>query len=259
VTRLQKLNGWINNANDLLELKRVELATKNEELYKVNDGKDKLFSIIGHDLKGPLNSISGLLQLLEFEEISDPGLKGVIKRLGYSTNNTKNLLDNLLRWARPQTGDIDYIPKQQSIHKLVEEVVNELNQMASDKDINISSTIDKSIAHLVDVDMIQTVLRNLISNAIKFTKKGGEIRLNSKLTENSLSLKVIDNGKGMPQEHLDQVFKIDKHLTTEGTSGELGTGLGLLICSEFIKKHGGKIGVESSLGKGSSFTITLPY
>jgi signal transduction histidine kinase len=258
-TRLQKLNLRINNTNDLLELKREELATKNEELTTANQGKDKLFSIIGHDLKGPLNSIRGLLQILEFEKISDPSLRDVIQRLGYSTKNTSNLLDNLLRWARSQTGDLEFNPKQLSIHKLAEGVINELSQMASEKDIKIYETIDKDILHLIDADMIQTVFRNLISNAIKFTNKGGEIKLTSELTNNSLLLKVIDNGKGMESEHIDQLFKVNQHLTTEGTSGELGTGLGLLICSEFIKKHRGRIDVESVLGKGTSFIITLPF
>jgi len=258
-TRLQKLNFWINNANDLLELKRGELATKNEELTKVNEGKDKFFSIIGHDLKGPLNSIRGLLQILEFEKISDPSLRDVIQKLGDSTKNTSNLLDNLLRWARSQTGDIEFNPKQLSIHKLVEDVINELSQMASEKGIKISETIDQNISHVIDDDMIQTVFRNLISNAIKFTNKGGEIKLTSELTKNALLLKVIDNGRGMQQEHIDQLFKVNQHLTTEGTSGELGTGLGLLICSEFITKHGGRIDVESVLGEGTSFKLTLPH
>lgn len=258
-TRLQKFNFWINNANDLLELKRGELATKNEELTKVNEGKDKFFSIIGHDLKGPLNSIRGLLHILESEKISDPSLRDIIQRLGYSTKNTSNLLDNLLRWARSQTGDIDFNPKQLSIHKLVEDVINELSQMASEKEIKISETIDQNISHVIDDDMIQTVFRNLISNAIKFTNKGGEIKLTAEVTKNALLIAVIDNGEGMQQEHIDQLFKVNQHLTTEGTSGELGTGLGLLICSEFIKKHGGRIDVESALGEGTSFKLTLPY
>lgn len=233
----------------------------NEELTMLDNTKNKFFSIIGHDIKGPLNSIKGLLDILKYEEINDPRLNKLIGNLSDATNNTYSLLENLLTWARSQTNELEYNPTEFSLHEIIAEEVKQLQFVAKEKDIVITETFDESIVIKADKNMIKTTIRNLISNGIKFTEnKGlGEIAITTQKKGNkAIEIIIEDNGIGMDKHTLDSLFMLDKHFSRTGTSGEMGTGLGLRLCKEFIEKHQGKINVESQLARGTKFTITLP-
>ncbi len=258
INRFRKLNLKLVKNNKLLLQNRKEINNKNQELLKLTKTQNKFFSIIGHDIKQPLSAIEGLLSLLQDEEIKDPDLAGIVRGLTSSTKNTTNLLNNLLRWARSQTGDIKYKPTQVDINVMLKEVIETLYFQAKEKNIKLSYLQQGELDYFGDTDMLQTIFRNLISNAIKFTNPGGTVLIASEISENSLSIKVTDKGIGMTPEEIDSLFKLDQQISTVGTSGEMGTGLGLILCYDFTLKHGGFLEVESELDKGTQFTVVLP-
>jgi signal transduction histidine kinase len=217
------------------------IAKRNEELRELNATKDKFFSIIAHDLKSPFSTLLGISKILvdRSDDLDLVELKKLAKIIHNTSENTFNLLDNLLRWANSQTGAIKYNPVSTNMRFVFEE------------NIDIIIEIDRQI--------IDTVLRNLLSNAIKFSNIGGHIELGSKKLENNVyEFYVKDNGVGIEAEIRANLFHIDKAISTEGTNGESGTGLGLILCKELIEKHKGNIRAESTLGKGSTFFFTLP-
>jgi len=238
-----------------------ELENNNKQLQELNATKDKFFSIIAHDLRGPANNLVGFADLLErnYLKYDKDKLSHIINLMSSAAKSTFKLLENLLIWSRSQRNSISYKPEKFLCKELVKEVIEEMQHLAFAKQINLIT--DKNPGHFVsaDKDMFKTVYRNLISNAIKFTHEGGEISIGcGKVTDKFVEFFISDNGIGIPKENLDKIFKIDKNITTVGTNDEKGTGLGLILCKDFIEKHGGKIWVKSEENKGTSFWFTFP-
>lgn len=247
---------------DITERKKSDDLLKEREvkLRELNASKDKFFSIIAHDLKSPFNAILGFSDLLtektkekDYEDIEE--LAALIQT---SAERTMNLLTSLLDWARSQTGKVKFKPEMIPVSEVINEVVDSLKDVADHKSIEINVDILGDDMVYADEAMAGTVVRNLLSNAIKFTNVGGKIKLSAE-QDNGMSLfKVKDTGVGIEKEDLEKLFRIDESYTLPGTLNEKGTGLGLLICKEFIEKHGGHIWAESEFGKGSTFCFTLP-
>ncbi|RLD83449.1 MAG: hypothetical protein DRJ07_06640 [Bacteroidetes bacterium] len=249
---------------DITERKKAAEALKNSEaeLKELNITKDKFFSIIAHDLKSPFNAIIGFSKILleGHKEYDEEKREGMIKIVNSSAVRAFKLLENLLTWSRSHSGRIPYIPEELYLKTLLIETLYNQEGQASKKNIKITDTIHENELVFVDENMIATVLRNLISNAIKFTPKNGNIVISSEKLTNSnfIKISVKDTGVGIPKDKIDDLFHIDKNISTQGTEKETGTGLGLILCKEFVEKHGGKIWVESEAGKGSTFMFTLP-
>ncbi|MEI6091393.1 MAG: PAS domain-containing sensor histidine kinase [bacterium] len=242
--------------------KQFEEAMKlqNEVLQKLNDEKDKFFSIISHDLKSPFNSIVGFSDLL-VEQAREKNLEGIEQFADIilqSSRRVMDLLSNLMEWSRSQTGRINYNPEYFEMVSLINEAFLLLKDTADHKSITIYKAIPRNVPVFADKDMISTVIRNLISNAIKFTTNGGNIIIKIEQKPNELLVSVRDTGVGIPIELQDELFMIDHNQSTQGTNNEKGTGLGLILCKDFVEKHGGKLWVESEEGKGSTFYFTLP-
>ncbi len=253
----------INQKNiELAELNaslEVKVQKRTEELRALNATKDKFFSIIAHDLKNPFNALMGFSTLLlnEFEDFSDDEKIDLIKTMNVASDTAYKLLQNLLEWSRSQTGSMKWEPESNSLHEVVYNTVDLLNNAATAKEITIKAIIPP-LNIWVDVNMATTVVRNLMSNALKYTPKGGEIRVYSKKYENEVEVTIEDNGVGIKKEDQEKLFRIDINHSTSGTNNEQGTGLGLILCKEFVEKNGGKIWVESIEGKGSKFKFTFP-
>ena len=234
---------------------------KSEKQYKeLNATKDKLFSIIGHDLRSPFHQILSFSDLL-LNKIDKYDINKISEFIGYIQQTSKkayNLLENLLIWARSQTGNLMFNPNKIDIKPIIEDNIELFITTAKNKQINIVSSVDKSIFAFADENMIKTVIRNLISNAIKFTSPKGKIEINILSLDNLVQISVVDNGVGIDNKKLKTLFKINRDVTTYGTNNEPGTGLGLIICKEFIEKNKGKIIVKSKKGEGSKFIITIP-
>jgi PAS domain S-box-containing protein len=248
--------------SDITEQRKSEEALMNSEirLRNLNATKDKFFSIIAHDLKSPFNSILGFSKLLgesvktkDFENVGQ--YASIIER---STQRTMDLLMNLLEWSRSQTGRIDYLPEYLEVNYLLNEVLELLEQTALQKAITIHRELAPFVTVYADRVLLSTILRNLLSNAVKFTQPGGEIHLSALKKGGMMEFCVRDNGVGIKNEDLKKLFRIEEGYSRKGTLNEQGTGLGLLLCKEFVEKQGGTIRVESELGKGSAFYFTLP-
>lgn len=237
-----------------------QIIATNKELEATNATKDKFFSIIAHDLKTPFNSMLGFGQILKdnLKRENYENIKEFVNLMYDSAADGFKLLENLLEWARMQTGKIKFAPGNFSLPESIQDNITLLMQNARKKDIQLSSKIFDRIKVFADNNMINTVLRNLISNAIKFTEQGGSITVECRKDGDMAVVRVIDTGIGIKAEKIDKLFKLDESFTTLGTENEKGTGLGLTLCKEFIEKHNGTIWVESETGKGSSFCFTLP-
>jgi PAS domain S-box-containing protein len=251
----------IRTIEDITSRKIVEEALKESKnrLQELNSTKDKLFSILSHDLKVPFTSIVGFSELLienirnkDFEDIEN--FATVISE---SSQNAMNLLTNLIDWSRLQTGTIKFNPEVFDLNTIISEVMGLLQTSAQKKSIVITSDVPSGLNVFADKFMINTVLRNLISNALKFTYPDGKILISAEKNETEVLIKVIDNGVGMSQEAIEKLFRFSNY-STPGTQNEKGTGLGMILVEEFVTKHKGKIRVESEIGKGSSFIFTLP-
>jgi len=252
----------IENSVDITERKLSEeaLITSEKKLRESNATKDKFFSIIAHDLKSPLGSIMNMSQIIskEFDEISDDEKKAIMLEFNKTLKNTYNLLENLLQWANSQTGKIRYNPEQNDINDIIKRNVALLAGAAQNKKITIITNL-KDINKLnIDANMINTVTRNLISNAIKFTNKDGVISVSSKEIHGFVEVSVSDNGVGMDELTISKLFRLDVTQTSLGTAKEIGTGLGLILCKEFIERHHGKMFVESESGKGTTIKFSIP-
>ena len=254
----------LSSGEDITERKKAEFTLKENEasLQKLNMTKDKFFSIIAHDLKNPFNSILGFSNILmEYhKEYDTEKLERMIKMVNDSAKSAFKLLENLLTWSRSQSEGIEYSPEKLNIKILLIETLFDIQAQADKKNIFILDDISKNDIIFADKNMIATVLRNLISNAIKFTNKNGNVVISSGKQSNSnfFEISVKDIGVGIPKNKINNLFRIDKNISTKGTEKETGTGLGLILCKEFVKKHGGEIWVESELGKGSDFKFTIP-
>jgi signal transduction histidine kinase len=237
-----------------------ELDGQSNKLKQLNSTKDKFFSIIGHDLKNPFNSIAGFTDLMiENNEIYDAAKRlKFLKIIKGSTAKVSSLLDNLLIWASSQSGNLKFNPKNINLANQVAGVISFLEIQAINKDIAILNRIEKNIHVKADENMLDTILRNLISNAIKFTQPKGEIQIYSRLKNDFIEIAVKDNGVGMTDAEIAAIFNFNEISSTLGTSNEQGSGLGLILCKDFVENHGGKIWVERAVNVGSEFKFTLP-
>lgn len=247
---------------DITERKRVEKALRDNEtrLIELNSTKDKFFSIIAHDLKGPFNSILGFSELLT-ERIREKDYEEIEKYAMIIYNSARRAMDlimNLMEWSRSQTGRMEFNPENMDLVSLIKTISQLLNDIAQQKLITIYTETPEHVVVFADKAMMGTVIRNLISNAIKFTNPGGEIVISIDHKMNKLVVTVADNGVGIKPEAIEKLFVIEKSYSTVGTQDEKGTGLGLILCKEFIERHGGEIWVESEFGKGSKFHFTIP-
>lgn len=236
------------------------IRKNNRKLKEINETKDKLFSIIGHDLKGPLNSLTAFSSLLihHAETLTQEEIKMLSGDVDKSLKNLFVLLENLLEWARSQTGNIDFKAIPFDLAPVLQENCELLKGLAQKKNIALVNMGGIQLMVSAHRNSINTVVRNLISNAIKFTSEGGQITITTEPAGNQLKVTVADNGVGMSKEALKRIFKLGTKHSTLGTSQEKGTGLGLILCKDFVEKNGGTIGVESEEGKGSRFYFTVP-
>lgn len=244
----------------LLSATLESLTEKEANLRELNATKDKFFSIISHDLKSPFNGILGFSNIL-LEQIRNKDYDGIEEYgtiIHESSKRAMNLLINLIEWSRVQSGRMDFNPEYVEISSLLKSIYEISNVAAVEKSIRLTREIPKHVSVLLDKDMISIVIRNLISNAIKFTHPGGEIILRAELVNNQLQVSVKDNGVGISAENVSRLFRIEEAYSVQGTNNEKGTGLGLILCKEFVEKHQGKIWVESEPGKGSTFYFTIP-
>ncbi len=230
-------------------------------LNDLNATKDKFFRIVAHDLKSPFNAIIGFTSTLlqNINTFKPEEIKKFVEIINESARNTYGLLENLLKWSQAQTGKTIYKPNVLNVEDVIKKTIQQLSSVASAKNINIEFNNEKKLSVFADENMLNTVLRNLVNNAIKFTHEGGKIEINVIQNDSHTVFIVKDNGIGMTQDVMDKLFKIEEKISTKGTNNESGTGLGLLLASEFIKKHNGSIDVESEIGKGSIFKIQLPF
>ncbi len=251
----------LKDANDKLATAYNEIDKHRIELIRTNAAKDKFFSIIAHDLKSPFNSIIGFGEIL-VERINEKDYDGIEKYariILQSSHRAMNLLMNLMEWAQSQTGRMEPNTEQFDLTEFIHNITPLFDDIAGQKGITIKKELPQKATVFADQAMINTVLRNLISNAIKFTRQGGEIILSVTKDENKCTVSVKDNGIGIPKERVEKLFRIEESESTAGTANEKGTGLGLILCKEFIEKHEEKIWVISEEGKGSTFYFTLPY
>jgi PAS domain S-box-containing protein len=237
-----------------------EIRLKNELLEAMNAEKDKFFSIVAHDLRGPLSAFVSATQIIteDVQAMSIEEIRDITESMKSSATNIYSLLENLLEWSRLRRDTMDFVPERLNLRKKTEECIEVLIESARRKGIIISDTVPAELHVLADSHMFETVIRNLVSNAIKFTASGGKILVTASVYDDQyIIIKVIDSGIGMPPELIDRLFRINEKTNRPGTEGEPSTGLGLLLCKEFIEKNDGRIWVESVPGKGSTFSFTL--
>jgi signal transduction histidine kinase/Tfp pilus assembly protein PilF len=249
-------------ARSRIKLKKLSarLEKSEKELLKANAGKDKFFTLIAHDLKSPFNGLLGIADILSenFDELPPGQTKKLILELKKSVTNVYGLVEGLLSWAQIQTGKIEYRLKKTDLFNMAEEVTEQLETSAKNKNITLEQNIGENTFAIADEKSVSTVFRNLIYNAIKYTKPGGLIKIETIKKEDYIEITVEDNGIGINPETLKKLFTITEKVSEPGTANETGTGLGLILCKEFVENNNGKIWAESEPGKGSRFIFTLP-
>ncbi len=247
---------------DITNRKKIEeeIKEKNTELQRVNSEKDKFFSIIAHDLRSPFNGILGITELMvtSMDSFTVKELHDIALTLNTSAKNLYRLLNNLLEWSKMQSGMIEFTPAIFSLNEMINDTLRLFSETAKQKDISLKADTTEDITIKGDKYMIDTIIRNLVSNAIKFTNSGGEVKLSARKYEGYTQICVNDNGIGMSKNLQIDLFKPDKNIKRYGTGKELGTGLGLLLCKEFVDLHGGSMKITSEENKGSEFCFTLP-
>lgn len=246
---------------NLVRERTEELKKSNQNLKSTNASKDMLFTIVAHDLKNPFNAILGMSELLttNYDDFDEDSRKRMVGTINESSNNLYKLLENLLQWARSQTGSIKFSPQEFLLEELISSNFELMLTQAKAKNIVLSHNCSSGFLSYADIDLTNTILRNLLNNAIKFTPSGSISVLVENDEENKQSVvKVVDSGVGMPSQKVETLFEVGTSSSTSGTSGKKGTGLGLIVCKEFVEKNGGAIWVESEDGKGTSFIFTLP-
>jgi signal transduction histidine kinase len=238
-----------------------EIILKNQLLETVNAEKDKFFSIIAHDLRGPLSAFVAATQILteDIENMSVEEIKDIVDSMKSDASNVYTLLENLLEWSRLQRGVLEFKPGKLMLYDLAVKSISSVLGAARSKVIGIDVNIPENIEMKADEHMIETTIRNLVSNAIKFTPSGGRIVISSSTNDqNFTEVRITDTGIGMSDDLREKLFIMNEKTNRPGTDGEPSSGLGLLLCKEFIEKHGGKISVESREGEGSCFSFTIP-
>lgn len=238
----------------------LTLREQKKELQELNATKDKFFSIISHDLKNPFSSLLAYSAKLKKEhtELSEQERARYIDNLYTASHNTYELLENLLHWSRSQRGAVQTDFQMQPLKAMIDESLAPLNGAFEQKNISLEISGDEGAEAYFDHASMQSTLQNLLTNAAKFTNQGGTVTVDYGVADNAAFITISDNGVGMSEEHLDNLFKIDKHCSSPGTDGETGTGLGLLLCKEFVELNGGSISVFSRLDEGSEFRLQLP-
>jgi len=232
----------------------------NQQLHELNATKDKLFKIIAHDLKNPFLAIFGYTEMLisDYYILTDKERLEFVANIDKSSRQTYRLVENLLFWAQSQTGKLDFNPKVINLNNIIKQTISLLQPLADNKNIKLGIESPGEMNIFGDEEMIKMVLRNLIVNGIKFTNSGGEINITIINYDHHTEIAVEDNGVGIDKEKISNLFSIENPGSSVGTEGEKGTGIGLILCKEFVEKHGGKIRVESIQNKGSKFIFTIP-
>ncbi|MBN2520988.1 MAG: HAMP domain-containing histidine kinase, partial [Bacteroidales bacterium] len=259
---LQINNELEQKANEAIVIKE-EIEKKNEELNMSNATKDRFLGIIAHDLKNPISAIWGLSDLLLVDDKMDKKQKNeCVDTINKCVKHTHGLLENLLNWAMAQNKSISHNPFVHNANVIVENELKILRQVADKKQIKIENNVPADFNIYADLNMFETIIRNLVSNAIKYTYPNGHIKINARIVnDNNIlysEIAVADNGVGMVSDKIEKLFQITKDISTRGTENEEGTGLGLLLCKEFVELHNGTINVDSTPGKGSVFRFVIP-
>ena len=238
----------------------VSLLSQQKQLRELIAAKDKFNLILAHDLKSPFSGLMGLTELLaeNIRSYDTDKIEGLVHSINDSIRNIYNLLEDLLLWAKAQSGNIPFKPRTLNFKTICTSTFRTVESLSDAKGIKINYSGLKSIKVFADADMLKTIMRNLVSNAIKFSNAGGMIEIATETANNSVLIKITDNGIGIDPVTLSKLFVISEVLSTKGTAGEKGSGLGLLLCKQFVEKHGGRIWVESRVGKGSVFCFSLP-
>ncbi|MBI1768251.1 MAG: tetratricopeptide repeat protein [Bacteroidetes bacterium] len=263
---VQQHGEFVHQVNEELKANLEEIEAKNKEisemashLQQVNSTKDKLFSVISHDLKNPIHSLQGLLSLLTADAISKEEFLQFSAKLKEGVGHFEFTLHNLLQWAQSQMQGIETNPQRVTLHALVDSTLKFLAKIAADKNILLYNEVMPHAHVLADKDQLDLVIRNLVTNAIKFTKSGGKVTIScTNATDHLAVISVVDTGIGMNQETVDKLFKKNVHFRTAGTRGEHGSGLGLMLCHEMAVRNQGKLWVESKPDQGTTFFIELP-
>lgn len=247
---------------DITDLKEIEIKLRDNEakLTKLNKEKDKFFTIISHDLKSPFSGMLGLLEIMsnDYYDYSDEQRLKIIQSSYYSAQKAFNLLSDLLEWARLQNELVEINKEALNLIEIINENIDLYKKNASEKEIIIRNNINTSINISIDRNSINSVVRNILNNAVKFTKNGGLIEFEVKQSNNDIELSIKDNGVGMSEETINKLFRIDESITMPGTNNEKGTGLGLTICNDIVTKNNWKMKIESQLGKGTTIKILIP-
>ncbi len=249
-------------AHDITDRKRAEekINCINQQLQHLLTEKDKFFSIIAHDLKSPMTGLLSLSKMFadDVETLNIKELQNVASMMHKSSERLYALMENLLQWALMQQGVMEFSPRAHSLQELVHAGIDPLRSVSEQKQITLQSRIPDDLVVLADAQMITTVVRNLVSNALKYTESGGSVNITATPDQGMVRISVQDSGMGMDQPTQDRIFSLDRKASRPGTQRETGTGLGLVLCKQFIEQHGGKIWVESELGKGTTVFFTLP-
>lgn len=259
VTETKNQEKLLRQFNEELAEVNKQLKLSEDELKKINEEKDKFFSIIAHDLKSPFNALLNLSEFLveDLSELSMDEIRSFSKEINKSAHSVYNLLLNLLQWAQIKTGRISKTQEKIELFPLVNDTIMLLENLASKKSIKIQNNLTEQTSIVGDRTMIGSVFQNLISNAIKFTKRNGSIFVSNEVLDDKVIIHIKDTGVGISSENLKKLFKLDEHLTTSGTANESGTGLGLILCKELLEKNNGKIWAESTEGLGTTFSFSL--
>ncbi|GAA0890694.1 hypothetical protein GCM10009122_03730 [Fulvivirga kasyanovii] len=246
--------------NQILSEQKEEIEAQRDQLDELNQSKDKFFSIISHDLRGPVHAFKGMSRLIKMyiDQNCIDELAELNQHFDKSVDQLSTLLDDLLDWAVSQQGKVPYSPEEVSLHDLSEDVMGLFHNMAQAKKINLTTNIPQDIQLWVDSNSLRTILRNLVNNALKFTEEGGSVTLSAEKDGDMAALHVSDTGRGISQEQLQSLFKLGGHKRSWGTEGEKGLGLGLQLVYSFSEMNGGSITVESEEGEGTTFTIHMP-
>jgi PAS domain S-box-containing protein len=254
--------GFIGSCTSIHDQKEIEakISNLNEELVQTIATKDKFFSIISHDLRSPLSGLIGILDILntEYESLAEKEKKEFISHATTASKTTFSLMENLLEWSRIQTGSINYQPERLNVQRLINNIGLLFEQNLENKEIEFINIIKPDLYAFADRSMTETIFRNLVSNAIKFTHQGGRIIISCKIDYDMAVIRIKDSGVGIEQENIPNLFSVDVSFSTKGTNKESGTGLGLIICKELVEKQKGKIWVESKKDEGSAFYFSVP-
>jgi signal transduction histidine kinase len=249
--------------NDITERQEYqqEIEKMNAELVQINQSKNRFISIIGHDLKSPFSALLGYFSIFidDSEKFSKAELKEIYKDLYDSLENLYRLIENLLEWSMIQLGRKELNPQQLCVSDVIAETVHSFKLVSANKKITIKTERDPANDMVyADPNASSTIIRNLISNALKFTNENGEIVVSTTVENDFLRISIRDNGIGIAKSNLDNLFKIDTKVSTTGTLGEKGTGLGLILCKELLEKSGGRLQVKSTINKGTEISFALP-